>query len=86
MESLHPKTIEYHYDIGDKVFFIQNNKVVEGEIIGLIAFVYKERGIVKNKTTYEVANKTYPSGNYGNNIKVEQDNLFESKSKLLDSL
>lgn len=59
---------------------------MQGEITGLIAYVYKERGVVKNKTTYEVAHKTYPSGNYGNNIKAEQDNLFESKSKLLDSL
>lgn len=85
MELSHPKTIEYHHNIGDKVFFMQSNKIVQGEINGLTAYVYKEKGRTIVKIEYSVAYKG-PATNMIANTKITSDLLFESKSKLLDSL
>lgn len=78
------KIIEYDHDIKDKVFFMKDNKVFEGIIVGLNAYLYSEKDIKKTKIEYAVLyENTFGSSS---NINLKSDLLFESKSKLLDSL
>ena len=78
------KAIEHDHDIKDKVFFMKDNKVIEGIIVGLNAYLYSEKDVKKTKIEYAVLYKNTAGGS--SNINVKEELLFESKSKLLDSL
>lgn len=64
---------------------MQSNKIVQGEITGLTAYVYKEKERTIVKIEYSVEYRG-PSTNMIANTKITSNLLFESKSKLLDSL
>ncbi len=78
------KIIEYDHDINDKVFFMKDNKVSEGIIVGINAYLYSEKDIKKTKIEYAILYKNTFGSN--SNMNVKEELLFESKSKLLDSL
>lgn len=78
------KIIEYDHDIKDKVFFMMSNKVVEGEVSGIVAYVNKDRGAKVVKIEYSIKYRHSAGGI--SNAKLQSNQVFESKSKLLDSL
>lgn len=86
MANLYPKTISYNHEIEDNVFFMRDNKAMEGKVVGLIAYINLNKGIKETKIEYAIAYKTHQSSDHLTNIKITSDLVFESKSKLLDSL
>lgn len=79
--------IDYKFYINDEVFFMDNNKVVSGKVGKVTIEIDKNvvlgeqtRTRIKYTITYKPKNSDYQ------HCSKDEDMLFESKSKLIDSL
>jgi hypothetical protein len=68
-------TIETKYNIGDEVWFIEENEPKSDVILGIEINVYKGRQFIE----YLFANDSYPYG-------LNESELFPTKGELLKSL
>lgn len=71
--------IETKYNIGDKVWFMHDNKVKSGTIITIGVFVERDMNsqYVSNSVQYGLDNFDYP---------YRENHLFPTKEELLKSL
>ncbi len=75
-------TIETKYNIGDMVWFMENNMVAHRAI----SVVYVEGGIVNGKTRLQILYKMNAHKEIGCDALVRESDLFPTKEELLKSL
>jgi len=70
------------FDIGDNVWFMENNKPTEGKVSSIEIFNYETKNDYIKYNAYDIIN---PS-TWLDHANLYEQNLYASKTKLLESL